>query len=247
MANRRMFSKSVVESARFLKMSISARALYFHLGMDADDDGIVEAFTVMRMAGTTDADLHELVTQGFATLLDENDLVAYLNDWQENNKLRADRKTDSRYQELLLKVLPDVNLVEARPSYYSRKNTVCQTNDRQQTDNSQTNDRLGKDSIGKDSIGKDSIGKDSVKEKKHFVPPTIEEVKQYCIDGSYNVDAQRFIDFYESKGWMVGKNKMKDWKAALRNWSRRNTEERRRESVENNGKKYNDRSKYGDL
>ena len=58
------------------------------------------------------------------------------------------------------------------------------------------------------------------KEKAHFVPPTLENVIGYCQEKGLKVDAQRFIDFYESKGWMVGKNKMKDWKAAVRNWSR---------------------------
>ena len=51
-----------------------------------------------------------------------------------------------------------------------------------------------------------------------FVPPTLEEVNAYVSEKGYAVDAERFIDFYTSKGWMVGKNKMKDWKAAVRNW-----------------------------
>ena len=59
------------------------------------------------------------------------------------------------------------------------------------------------------------------KEKAHFVPPTLENVIGYCREkGFEGFDAQRFIDFYECKGWMVGKNKMKDWKAAVRNWER---------------------------
>lgn len=53
-----------------------------------------------------------------------------------------------------------------------------------------------------------------------FTPPTLENVIGYCREKGLNVDAQRFIDFYESKGWMVEKNKMKDWKAAVRNWAR---------------------------
>lgn len=53
-----------------------------------------------------------------------------------------------------------------------------------------------------------------------FLPPTTEEVREYAKEKGYAIDAERFVDFYESKGWMVGKNKMKDWKAAARNWSR---------------------------
>ena len=55
---------------------------------------------------------------------------------------------------------------------------------------------------------------------KRFTPPTYEQVFGYCKERNNSVDANVFIDFYESKGWMVGKNKMKDWKAAVRNWER---------------------------
>lgn len=55
---------------------------------------------------------------------------------------------------------------------------------------------------------------------KRFVPPTLKEVSDYCIERNNNIDPQTFIDFYESKGWMVGKNKMKDWKASVRTWER---------------------------
>lgn len=62
------------------------------------------------------------------------------------------------------------------------------------------------------------------KKTPRFVPPTVEEVRQYCRDNGYSVDAQRFVDFYECKGWMVGKNKMKNWKAAVRTWVKKDKE-----------------------
>ena len=60
---------------------------------------------------------------------------------------------------------------------------------------------------------------------KRFKPPTVAEISEYCKDRGNGVDANRFVDFYESKGWMVGKNKMKCWKAAVRNWERNNKAE----------------------
>lgn len=57
--------------------------------------------------------------------------------------------------------------------------------------------------------------------RKRFVPPTLEEVKAYCQERNNGVDAERFIDYYTSNGWLVGKNKMKDWKAAVRTWERK--------------------------
>lgn len=64
-----------------------------------------------------------------------------------------------------------------------------------------------------------------VSKEKSFQPPTVENVREYCQAGGYRVDAEYFVDFYTAKGWMVGKNKMKDWKAAVRNWTRNNREE----------------------
>lgn len=56
--------------------------------------------------------------------------------------------------------------------------------------------------------------------RKRFEKPTLSEIKQYCIDRNNNVNAEQFFDYYESNGWKVGKNSMKDWKAAVRTWER---------------------------
>ena len=53
-----------------------------------------------------------------------------------------------------------------------------------------------------------------------FHPPTLDEVEAYCRERNNGVDAQRFVDYYQSNGWMVGRAKMKDWRAAVRNWER---------------------------
>lgn len=55
---------------------------------------------------------------------------------------------------------------------------------------------------------------------QRFVPPTVEEVRAYCSERQNTVDAQRFVDYYTSNGWLVGRNKMKDWRAAVRTWER---------------------------
>ena len=58
--------------------------------------------------------------------------------------------------------------------------------------------------------------------RKRFIPPTIDQVRAYCEERKNDVDPEKFINFYTSKGWMIGKNKMKDWQAAVRNWERLN-------------------------
>ncbi len=80
--------------------------------------------------------------------------------------------------------------------------------------------------------------KEKVKEKvkvkdnnKIFKPPAVDDVRDYCTERGNNVDPQSFVDFYESKGWMIGKNKMKDWKAAVRTWERSETKTRQGETA----------------
>ena len=72
-----------------------------------------------------------------------------------------------------------------------------------------------------------NIKKENIKEKR-FTPPTVEEVRDYCRERNNNVDPVTFVDFYTAKGWCVGKNKMKDWKACVRTW------ERNRDKKQNN-------------
>ena len=82
--------------------------------------------------------------------------------------------------------------------------------------------RIGYDSDTQVSIGKVSIGKVSkdIEPPKRFTAPSFEDVKAYCEERKNNVDAERFIDYYTANGWKVGKNPMKDWKAAVRSWER---------------------------
>ena len=61
--------------------------------------------------------------------------------------------------------------------------------------------------------------------KKNFVPPTVEEVYQYCDERHNGINPQLFVDFYSAKNWMIGKNKMRDWKAAVRTWENNQKQE----------------------
>ena len=187
MAERRMFAKSIIGSARFLRMPPSSRLLYYDLGMYADDDGVVEAFSVMRQTSATEDDLRVLVSKGFVTVLNE-DLVTLIEDWNTNNFIRNDRYHPSIYKDLVLRLTAGI------PDDNQRDTEV--------------------------SIGKVSIGKDSIGNNKRFKPPSREEVQAYIVEKGYRVDAERFIDYYTSDGWRVGKNPMKDWKAAVRTWAR---------------------------
>ncbi|WP_413506294.1 conserved phage C-terminal domain-containing protein [Brochothrix thermosphacta] len=166
MAQRRMFSEKIIKSARFIKMPSSTQALYFHLGMNADDDGVVEGFMVMRLVGATEDDLKILVAKGFVILLNE-ELVTYISDWQEHNKIRADRKVDSIYKDLLLQVLPEVEFIKKKQRADSKK-YIEQPTDDQWTTNGQPNVGIGKVRLGKDRLVE--VSKDIVPQSE-TVPP----------------------------------------------------------------------------
>ena len=100
MARRRMFANAIITSAKFLRMPATSRLLYYDLGMAADDDGCVEAFSVMRMTGATEDDLRVLASKGFVKVLN-TDLVSYILDWNTNNKIRKDRYIEGMYKHLI--------------------------------------------------------------------------------------------------------------------------------------------------
>lgn len=103
MAQRRMFSKEITNSSEFLMMSQSAQNLYFHIGMNADDDGFCEVFTIMRMTESKPDDLSILHAKGFVYVYDNK--ICIVRDWHKNNQIRKDRYTQSKY-------LDDKNLKE---------------------------------------------------------------------------------------------------------------------------------------
>lgn len=72
---------------------------------------------------------------------------------------------------------------------------------------------------------------DSNTKRTRFEAPTTDEVRAYCSERGNNVDAQRFVDYYSANGWMVGKNHMKDWKAAVRTWEKNNASQPRQVQV----------------
>lgn len=197
MAQKRMFDKTITNSDEFLEMPDSSQNLYFHLSMNADDDGFVNNWkSIMRMTGHKEDDLKVLVAKQFIIPFDSGVIV--IKHWRINNYLRNDRYIETKYKEEKSKLTLDDNLV-----YQLDTNGI----------HSIDKNRIVKNSIEEKEIYKE---KDSKKNKK----PTLEEVKEYCLERNNNVDAELFINYYESNGWKVGRNSMKDWKACVRTWER---------------------------
>lgn len=217
MAERRMFTKRITESDAFLDMPSSTQMLYFHFSMNADDDGFVNnPKKIQKMCGASDDDFKLLIAKSFIILFDSGIIV--IKHWKMHNYIQADRYRPTDYVEE--KSMLGIKSNKAYTLDVSKTDTECIQNG-----------YVGKVSIDKDSIDKDSIGESLRGEKaKRFYPPTLDEVKQYCEERNNNIDPMAFIDFYSSKGWMIGKNRMKDWKAAVRTWERKRKEQSKAES-----------------
>lgn len=162
MAERRMLSKKIFQSRNFLMMPFEAQALYTHLILSSDDDGVVEAFPIVRMIGAKEDSLGLLVVKKFILPLND-DMVYFITDFEEQNKIRADRVQPSRYRNLLLEktdLVVDGKRVTGQKKYIDGQVTdKCLTDDGQVTGKCQH-------SIGKDRIVEDSIGEYSLVESR---------------------------------------------------------------------------------
>lgn len=154
MAERRMMAKSIIKSDTFLDMPATTQNLYFHMLLDADDDGFINApKSIMRMIGAKDDDMKVLAAKQFVIPFESG--VVVIKDWKIHNYIQNDRYKPS--------TLPERDLLNIqKDKTYTLKSDVS----RMDTECIQTvsigKDRLGKDRLGKDRIGKDRIGKDSI-------------------------------------------------------------------------------------
>lgn len=142
MANRRMFSLDVVNTDIFLDLPISSQALYFHLGMRADDDGFISSpRRIIAMISAAQDDLKILIAKGFVIAL-EGGLVV-IRHWKQNNYLQSDRYKKTIYQE-------QMNLLEVANGTYNLSDTLSIQD---------VSEMYPQDSIGKNSIDEISIDK----------------------------------------------------------------------------------------
>ncbi len=133
-----------------------------------------------------------------------------VNKRREAGRLGGLAKADNAKQDV-------ANVAHATDAKHVQANLANATDAKQPQANVADNDNVN------DNVNDND--KKSIARTSRFVPPNEFEVRAYCKEKGYSVDAARFIDFYESKGWMVGKSKMKDWRAAVRNWGRSQRQE----------------------
>lgn len=218
MAERRMFAKTIIDSDAFLDMPTSTQALYFHLAMRADDEGFLNnPKKVQRMVGASEDDLRLLLSKRFILAFESGVIV--IKHWKIHNYIRADRIIPTVYKDerALLEVKENGSYTSCQ-SLDGQMSAKCLPSDGQMT----AQDSIGKYREDKDRLGKERIGEmDAPKaQRTQFIPPTLDQVSAYCIERGNTIDPQHFIDHYSANGWKVGRNPMKDWKAAVRTWER---------------------------
>ena len=164
MAERRMFAKSVVESDAFLDMPATARLLYFHFGMQADDDGFLNSpKAVMRMVGCVQDDVSILVAKGFIIPFDSGVIV--IRHWKQSNYIQKDRYRPSNRPEKARLTLED--------GVYNLDTECIQAGYSADTDSIHS---LGKDNIVKDNIGYISAPTSGEPEPENTKEPAVFEL-----------------------------------------------------------------------
>ncbi|MGI5927165.1 MAG: hypothetical protein ACOX8A_08320 [Thermacetogeniaceae bacterium] len=214
MAERRMFSKTIIDSDAFLDMPASAQALYFHLNMRADDDGFVNnPKKIQRVIGSTDDDLKLLLAKRFILAFESGVIV--IKHWKLNNYIRKDRYSPTLYQEEY------AQLEEKENGAYTECQALGLPNDNQRL----TQVRLGKVRLGKVSKESEAAAPPTPPQKHKYgeygwVKLTDEERSRLIRDLG-EVELERCIAYVdESAQRTSNKNKWRDWNLVLRKCNR---------------------------
>lgn len=208
MADRRMFSKSIIDSDAFLDMPISARLLYYDLSMRADDDGFINSpKKVQRMIGASEDDLKVLITKKFIIPFDSG--VVVIKHWKIHNYIQSDRYKPTVYTE-----------EKSQLSINNNKSYSLDTKCIQAVSNSDNQDRLGKDrlELGKERVKKyaPACEKTSKIHFAEFVTMTNDEYEKLVVAYGKEFTDQCISKLNNYKG-ASGKNYKSDYRAIL-NW-----------------------------
>ena len=223
MADRRMFSKTILSSDKFLDLPLSAQALYFHICLQADDDGFVNCVNkIQRMLAATKADINLLVEKGF--LIDLKDNIFVVTHWKVHNRIQNDRYKKTIYLEKKAQIRELDTRVYTLDPEWNQNGTKADPERIQNGSKAEPQvreEKVSRCQHREERIVPGSGGTNTLNGKTRFIPPSIDEVKAYCREMKYDIDTDKFWNYYESNGWMVGKNSMKNWKASVRTWLQR--------------------------
>lgn len=204
MARARMLAKTISIDKEVNDLSLKAQLIYTWSIAFLDDYGLltnnfgdIKYLIFPRNSHITEEDIkiafEEIVKQRLIKSLED---CFYFRGFEKHNNITDYKKAKSQFKE------NGYN----KPSFKESPETP----------------RNPQKPPSEDSLVQFSLVKDKKKERGRFAPPSLAELNDYIKREDYNVDAEQWLDFYKSKDWMIGKNKMKDWQAAVRTWAKRN-------------------------
>jgi hypothetical protein len=218
MAQKRMFDKRVIDTDKFADLPNTSKALYFMAGIEADDRGFFQPRRLQKEYGFTDDDYKILIAKRYFICFESGVMV--ITDWNKNNWLDTRRITETEY-------IDELNLLKLVNNKYELNTTdkPCLAD---------AKPMLSQYSIEENSIEENSIVQNSILESKSstktkkFIPPTLDEIKEYCIKRNNNIDPKVFYDYYNTGNWIDAKgNKVKNWKQKIITWERQSPKQRK--------------------
>lgn len=222
MAEKRMFAKSIVNSDAFLDMPLSTQALYFHLCMEADDEGFVgNPRRIQRIIGASDDDMRILLTKRYLLTFESGIMV--VKHWYINNYIQSDRKKETTY-------LEEKNMltIDSKKAYTERYKNELDTQCIQNGYNLDTQIRLDKNRLDKTSIDERENAHTHEEEIDYTSDldclsgiPTLQEVKDFITLKEYPIDAEYFYNYYMAQGWKRNGYPIENWQSLVIQWGRK--------------------------
>lgn len=210
MARKRMFDSEIINQDSFLDLPTEAKALYFLLGMEADDEGFVSPKRILRLHGISNDSLKLLIVKQYLIPFESG--VVVITDWKRNNYLDKNRIRETIYvKEKKMLKYDEENL---KYFFVSEASNPVLPDVKQMLNESLTNVKPEEKRREEKSGEENNI---KVKKSK----PTLEEIKAYIKDKKLNVNANDFYQYFEEGNWIDSKgNKVKNWKQKLLTWNR---------------------------
>ena len=200
-----MFTKKVVESDAFLDLPFSAQCLYFHLNMNADDDGFLNSpGKIIRIAGASQEDLQSLIDKRF--VLDFGNGVIVIKHWKMHNTLKKDRYKQTQYQKQFALLS-----VKENGAYTERNHngTILEP---------EWNHSVDKYSVVKESIGKDSVVEERGTNTNTPAPPSLPQITDFVKNNGLSVNPNRFFSYYNEREWKTPAGNPVDWETKILEW-----------------------------
>lgn len=225
MAIKRFFTTQIMSSDAFLDMPFSAQALYVHLNLAADDDGVINRpKSIARQVGASQHDLDLLIEKRFL-LWFEKEGVVVVKHWKMHNTIRSDRYKPTEYQSVMAQLdVKDNKSYTLRSQTVSKPDTDGIQNDNQMdTNGTPTGNQLDTNGIQTVSVVQSSPVQVSTVQTDCAAgaEPTLSDVEEFCLQRGLVVRPRRFWRYYSDRNWKTQDGRpIDDWQALLLRWDK---------------------------